>query len=516
MEIRELSGIELRAEQREVIGIAVPYDQVAEVRAGGYKERFEFGSIADHSEGPVYYRHDHQANGLAIGYIKESTSDSKGLKVVAKIHKNAKGDKVLSDIAAGRIKGFSVGFVPLEHRDEDGVLVRTKIDLQEISLAELPVYAGAALLEVRENNKKVDDEEIMSEINDKLSSDVTELRETVSELDRKMSVLETRESNDSAAVKEYRSAGDFLKELAAGEEKAKMQVRAFTGAITVDADVSRPAWINEQLVLIKKQRIVKSLFQTAPLPPSGNTIEVPVVKAEQGAVGVQSVEGADLPYLELQVEPKTFSVVLHGGYSSISRQAIERSDVSYLAGVLEQQAISYANSTENSVQSALLGATGVNSIELGGATNSSKTVIQYLDALFDAKIAIEDNSRNLQADVILISNDVSKKLRLLQDTTGRPIFDVNGDGANTFGTLPLDGRVQGLIGGTPVVRGRNLPNGTIIVASSRALTSYESPGAPFALQDENIVNLTQDFSLYGYFAVAVKDAKGITKIVDAA
>ncbi|MDI9895088.1 phage major capsid protein [Rhodococcus sp. IEGM 1381] len=514
MEIRELSGIELRAEQREVIGIAVPYDQVAEVRAGGYKERFEFGSIADHSEGPVYYRHDHQDNGLAIGYIKESTSDSKGLKVVAKIHKNAKGDKVLSDIAAGRIKGFSVGFVPLEHRDEDGVLVRTKIDLQEISLAELPVYAGAALLEVRENNKKVDDEEDMSEINDKLSSDVTELRETVSELDRKMSVLETRESNDSSAVKEYRSGGDFLKALATGADEAKIQVRAFTGATTVDADAIRPAWVNQTLKLVEKQRIVKNLFASAPLPGTGNSIEYPYVKTETGAVGVQSAEGADLPYLELVIDTATAPVVTHGGYSSLSRQAIERSDVAYLESVLRFQAISYGNSTESAVQAALAGAAGVNSVELAGATNSAKTAAMYLEAVIDAKAAIDDNSKGLQADVILVSRDVHKKLSLLVDTTGRPLFVLNGDGVNSFGSIPA-GRLAGVIDNTPLVVGKNLAAGTIVVASAQALTSYESPGAPVALQDENIINLTKDFSLYGYFAVAVNDAKGITKIVDA-
>ncbi|NIL89993.1 hypothetical protein RhoFasSB10_02310 [Rhodococcus fascians] len=515
MEIRELSGIELRAEQREVIGIAVPYDQVAEVRAGGYKERFEFGSIADHSEGPVYYRHDHQANGLAIGYIKESTSDSTGLKVVAKIHKNAKGDKVLSDIAAGKIKGFSVGFVPLEHRDEDGVLVRTKIDLQEISLAELPVYAGAALLEVRENNKqKEDDEQIMSEEFDKLSSENAELRESVAELDRKFSVLETRESNDSSAVTEYRSGGDFLKALATGADEAKMQVRAFTGATTVDADAIRPAWVNQTLKLVEKQRIVKNLFASAPLPGTGNSIEYPYVKTETGAVGVQSAEGADLPYLELVIDTATAPVVTHGGYSSLSRQAIERSDVAYLESVLRFQAISYGNSTESAVQAALAGAAGVNSVELAGATNSAKTAAMYLEAVIDAKAAIDDNSKGLQADVILVSRDVHKKLSLLVDTTGRPLFVLNGDGVNSFGSIPA-GRLAGVIDNTPLVVGKNLAAGTIVVASAQALTSYESPGAPVALQDENIINLTKDFSLYGYFAVAVNDAKGITKIVDA-
>ena len=512
MEFRELAGIEVRSEQREVVGIAVPFGQVAEVRAEGYKESFALGSIADNVEAPVYYRHDHAENGLAIGYIKEAISNDDGFNVVAKIHKNAKGDKVLGDIAAGKIKGFSVGFIPLEQREDNGVVVRTKIDLQEISLAENPVYSGAALLEVRENTKKVDDEEIMSESNDNLSSDITELRENVTELERKLEVLEVRE--ESAPATNYRSGGEWLKALAAGSEDARMEVRAFTGATTVDADTIRPAWMNEQLKLVQKQRIVKSLFSSESLPSTGNSIEYPYVKTETGTVGVQSAEGADLPYLELVIDTATAPVVTHGGYSSLSRQAIERSDVAYLESVLRFQAIQYGNSTEAAVQAALAGASGVNTIELGGATAAAKLAAQYLEAVIDAKAAIDDNSKGLQADVILVSRDVHKKMSLIVDTTGRPVFALNGDGVNTFGTIP-GGRLAGVIDGTPMVVGKNLAAGTIVVASSLALTSYESPGAPFALQDENIINLTKDFSLYGYFATAVKDAKGISTIVDA-
>ena len=293
-----------------------------------------------------------------------------------------------------------------------------------------------------------------------------------------------------------------------------MEVRAFTGATTVDADTIRPAWMNEQLKLVQKQRIVKSLFSSESLPSTGNSIEYPYVKTETGTVGVQSAEGADLPYLELVIDTATAPVVTHGGYSSLSRQAIERSDVAYLESVLRFQAIQYGNSTEAAVQAALAGASGVNTIELGGATAAAKLAAQYLEAVIDAKAAIDDNSKGLQADVILVSRDVHKKMSLIVDTTGRPVFALNGDGVNTFGTIP-GGRLAGVIDGTPMVVGKNLAAGTIVVASSLALTSYESPGAPFALQDENIINLTKDFSLYGYFATAVKDAKGISTIVDA-
>lgn len=515
MEFRESAVVEVRADKREIVGIAVPYDQIAEIRtsAGSYKEKFLKGAIEDNIEAPVYFRHDHQSNGLSVGSILSAISTDAGLEVTTKIYRSSKGDQVLNDAMSGKLKNFSIGFNPLEHQEIDGITVRTKVSLEEVSLVESPAYAGAAVIEIREsNNKKEDDEQIMSIDNDNLSTEVAGLRDSVTDLERKLEVLEVRE--ESAPATNYRSGGEWLKALAAGSEDARMEVRAFTGATTVDADTIRPAWMNEQLKLVQKQRIVKSLFSSESLPSTGNSIEYPYVKTETGTVGVQSAEGADLPYLELVIDTATAPVVTHGGYSSLSRQSIERSDVAYLESVLRFQAIQYGNSTEAAVQSALAAASGVNTIELGGATAAAKQAAQYLEAVIDAKAAIDDNSKGLTADVILVSRDVHKKMSLIVDTTGRPVFALNGDGVNTFGTIP-GGRLAGVIDGTPMVVGKNLAAGTIVVASSLALTSYESPGAPFALQDENIINLTKDFSLYGYFATAIKDAKGISRIVDA-
>jgi hypothetical protein len=41
--------------------------------------------------------------------------------------------------------------------------------------------------------------------------------------------------------------------------------------------------------------------------------------------------------------------------------------------------------------------------------------------------------------------------------------------------------------------------------------SWENAGAPLRLEDENIINLSKDFSLYGYMAVGVTNALGLVK-----
>jgi hypothetical protein len=99
------------------------------------------------------------------------------------------------------------------------------------------------------------------------------------------------------------------------------------------------------------------------------------------------------------------------------------------------------------------------------------------------------------------------------DTTGRPLFDVNGDGANTVGNVSVV-RVAGSVAGFPVVVIPTLAANSMYVVSSDALIVRED--AVKSLQDENIRNLTKEFSIYGYMAVEVANPIAIVKVTKAA
>lgn len=510
VEFRELSNIEVRAEQREVVGIAVPYGQVAEVRAGGYKESFQFGSIEDNAEGPVYYRHDHVDNGLAVGYIKEAFSDANGLNVVAKLHKNEKGNKVLADIAAGKITGFSVGFIPVEQREDNGVVVRTKIDLQEISLAEMPVYSGAALLEVRENNnKKVDDEKIMENENDILSSDVAELRETVTDLGRKLEVLEVREA-PQAEVGSASLADAVIKAYNGNDASAdKIHVRDYLGGAVAD-NVSRPIWVDKELGFIEKRRPLSAVFGSEPIPgDSGMTIEYAKVATRSGTVAKQAAEGDALTLNKVTITDASAPIETFGGYAELSVQALKFGKAPLLQTTLKHLGVEYAKATETKVSSTLTTATGFNAVTRGAITGAN-AASGWIGAVEDSLVAIEDNSRGLAGSHIIVSRDVHKALLTTTDTSGRPLFVVNGDGQNTYGSVTAGAAGNAVIAGLPVVSGPNLASNSFYVVSNEAILVWES--SIFELSDENIVNLTELRSLFGYLATGVFDAKGIAKV----
>jgi hypothetical protein len=66
--------------------------------------------------------------------------------------------------------------------------------------------------------------------------------------------------------------------------------------------------------------------------------------------------------------------------------------------------------------------------------------------------------------------------------------------------------------GLEVVVDPALPAGTLYIANSNAITTWESGGAPYRLSDEDITNLTNQFSIYGYIAFGVIYPEMIVKV----
>jgi len=137
----------------------------------------------------------------------------------------------------------------------------------------------------------------------------------------------------------------------------------------------------------------------------------------------------------------------------------------------------------------------------------------FVGAIVDGRSKIKANSKGAKAQFVLVSADVWLAMAKLTDGAsgaGRPVFDLNSDGVNTVGGLRIPDAVGTLVG-LPVVLDENLADKSFYVASSAAVTTWESAGAPVRLQDENVVNLTKLFSLYGYMAVGVTNEAALVK-----
>lgn len=149
-----------------------------------------------------------------------------------------------------------------------------------------------------------------------------------------------------------RSGGEFLKGLARGDKDILEEYRSAVETLetrdfaTTADSVQRPAWLDKTLRLTDRKRPLSNLFRSEPLPADGNSYEYPYVKTETGTVQVQAAEGDDLAFLKIALDTDSATVRTVGGYTSLSRQTIERSSVAWLDTALRWLTIQYAEAFE--------------------------------------------------------------------------------------------------------------------------------------------------------------------------
>ena len=516
LEIRSFEIRDVTADTREFSGIAVPYGEVTKV--GDYRESFAKGAFADNSEATLFYGHDHRSGGMPIGKLIASRNTDAGFEITGKISNTPKGDEVYALMRDGVLNKMSVGFEPGKHELKDGVVIRTAASLKEVSIVPMPAYAGANIAEVRESNNEKEIK-TMTEVIDN-TSEVSELRDALGDLERKMVVLSenNKNVNVNTGTKFRNSGGEFLQALAAGDSDAQtefaelgMETRAYTGSTTAST-VARPEWVARGIELVRVNRKTFNLFNHRELPASGNSIEYPVydVAGSTGTVAKQLLQGDDLTFNQLGIVTASATVATYGGYVRISKQAIQRSTVPYLETSLEYLARNYGRATDAAV-TAVLQAASANAGT--GLTLATSTAAQWLNFVLEGAGMIWDNGLAANAEWMLVSRDVFNKIAAFTDTTGRPLFALTaeGDADNVFGNADVV-QASGSIGGLPIVVDPLLAAKSAFIGSSEALEVYESAGAPYRLGLENVVNLSQDFSLYGYMAVAQPNVKALYKV----
>lgn len=498
LEIREFEIRETNTEAREVAGLAVPYGQ--DTNIGGYTERFEQGAAVPAPDAMLFWRHD-EPIGKIIGH--EQTPE--GLFIRAHISETPRGDEAYTLVRDGVISKFSVGFEPVEHRiEDDGTVVRTLANVREVSLVPMPAYAGATLTEVRESAPETKEEETMTEVIATDAAGLDEVRQAVEMLERQVASIEVA---PVAPAVDTRSAGQVLQALAKGEEN---ELRAYTGATTADS-VLRDSWIGDLTRIVEEAAPLTSVFGSATLPSEGNFIEYASLTSNSVVVGEQVAEGDDLAYGEVVIDSHTAAVKTFGGYSELTRQAIERSSIAYLDHVLRAQAIAAGKAVNAFIRDEYLDehaaqVTAGNTVELAATPGYA----DWLNAAIDAQVKMQ--AQGLTLDALIVDDTTFKALLNVEAADGRPVFLVTGAGTNNVGNLSVRG-LAGDLASIPVIMDAALGADEIAFVNSGALRFYGSAVA--RLQDENIINLSKQFSVYMFGAVAHEIPSAIIPVVPA-
>jgi len=491
--------VRLEADTREVVGLAVPYGQVADI-GGVYREQFVPGAIRSVEDVKLFWQHSEP-----IGKILEGRDTDAGFEIRAMISDTPRGNEAYTLLRDGVINKFSVGFMSIEQTREGDLVTRTLVDLKEVSLVSFPAFAGASVSEVREESTVTevvaDSIQTKETINmsENMELDVRAVQDEVAEIRRELELVKTPSIAVSSATK-FRSQGEYAKALISGDADAVELFRA------TSADVAlRPAFVGFINNLINTGRPTLAAFNVSALPSSGLTIEYAKVNTNTIAVGKQT-EGSALSTGDIALSTVSVSVNTYGGYTTITKQAVERSSVNYLDVAFQAMSLAYAKKMNTEFIAVLTALTWT------GKTYdiSALTASAVMGGIADGAAYIY-NATGLAPEFIVAGVTAYKRLVSIVDTAGRPVVQQVGQGDNIIGVSNIPG-LTGSILGLRVVVDPALDAKTAYMAHSAALTTYEDAGAPTRLTTQNATTLVDTYSVYGYAAFAVPFEGAIVKL----
>jgi hypothetical protein len=492
--------VRLEADTREIVGIAVPYGQRADI-GGVYEEEFVPGAIRSVEDVKLFWQHSE-----AIGKVIEGKDTEEGFEIRAVISDTPRGNEAYTLLKDNVINKFSVGFVPVEQTREGNLITRTLVDLKEVSVVNWPAFSGASISEVREEQPVTDvvadsiqtKETIMSE---NMEMDVRAVQDEVAEIRRELDLVKTPTIAVNAFETKFRSQGEYAKALVSGDQDAVELFRA----TSADAAL-RPAFVGYINNLINTGRPTLNAFNIQALPATGLTIEYAKVNTNTIAVGKQTTENTALSTGDVALSTVSVTVNTYGGYTNISKQAIERSTVNYLDVAFQAMSLAYAKKMNVDFIAVLTGLTWT------GKTYdiSALTAAAVMGGIADGAAYIY-NATGLSPEFIVAGVTAYKRLVSIVDTAGRPVVAQVGDGQNSIGGSNIPG-LQGSILGLPIVVDPAMDAKTAYLANSAALTTYESSGNPTRLSSTDVTKLQDTYSVYGYAAVAVPFEGAIVKL----
>lgn len=505
----ETRSFEVRLDEQDeyqVRGIAVPYGETADI-GGLYQERFVPGAISSIEDVKIFYGHQH--DDVPIGKVVEGRDTENGYEIVAKLTRGIqRAEEVYLAMKDGVLNRFSIGFKPLESERDGNTVIRKSISLAEVSVVPFPAFAGAAITEIRNELETPDEAEIPSQSNESESMenvelDVRAVQDEVAEIRRIVEAGMTVNTPAPLPGAKFRSQGEFAKAMVKGDADAVELAR--TASTSADAAIVAP-WFGYISNLIENNRPSLSVFQRAALPDTGLTVEYAKIDSNTLAVGVQDPEGEALSFGNLTFETVSTAVSTYGGYTSFTKQYIERSQVNTLDQVFAGLSIAYARATNAKVVSTLAALDWTGKVmDADGGTAAS-----LAEGIANGANYIYQNS-GLRPEFILAAPDAYVNIVKVAGSDGRPVLLQDGAGVNNIGSANIPG-LSGSVFGLPIIVDPQLATGVVYLANSAALISMESAGSPVRLTDGDITTLTDSVSVYGYMAVATPRVGAIVKL----
>ncbi len=513
--------------RRTLTGIAAPYNVVARV-SDGTEIMLAPGSLPEDGKNPKLYMYHDSTQPVGLVTARQDTPE--GMLFEARISSTAAGDEALTLATDGVLDSVSVGISATEFSyNEDGVMVITAAEWQELSLVPQPAFAGATIEKVmasiHQNPDNLDNNPDTTEVEETEDMEKTPAPEVVEAAAiptapvfaaaKRDFVLPTAGefmaafhiggdtfANMNKAVADYTASKRTPLQAAAGDvlttDTLGLLSTVVLGPLVQDLNFLRP--------------VVEAVGARA-YPDNGQqkTFIRPTITTHT-SVAAQANELAATSATTMVIASNSVSKTTLAGQVTLSQQDIDFTNPAAMQLILNDLMGEYMIASDNLCADNLLTAATSSGVWDG-------TVADLYKSIFDSANDIS-SGRNWLPTHLFVSVDVWSQLGQLVDSTGRAIFPLiaNGlSGQNAAGSLNAtswNGNPLGL----QLVVDSNFAAKTMIVTrvgqgQGDAFEYYESIRGLMSVEQPAV--LGRNMSFHGYASTFAAIPGMIRKITQA-
>ena len=509
--------------ERRIDAIAVPYNVFATV-SDGTQVMFRPGSLPVDGKAPrVFMYHD---SSKPVGIVAERVDTDEAMLASMKISRTALGDEALV-LAADGVMDVSVGVNPTEYDfDDDGRMIVTAAEWQELSLVPIPAFAGATITDVAAAAATEDPDSPQPTEPEKEETEV-EATPAPAEAVEAAAVptapipAQAKRNFGMPTAGEYLAAfhigGDTFRKVndafvAAAQSRQSALQAAAGDVLTTDTPGLLPVPVLgpvfEDLNYI---RPVVAAVGTRAMPDGGNQKTFirptwtthPSVAAQGSELGAVS---ATTPVIASNVISKTTLA----GQVTLSVQDIDFTSPAAMEIILRDLAGQYMLASDNIAADAIVAGAQASGATWTVTANDPSSLIS---AIYTSAYNILLDT-NFLPDHIFVAPGVWQALGAQLDADDRPVFPYTGAaglmGVNAMGSANVTVANTFNPFGLNLVADRNFAAGTMIVARGSACEFYEQVRGLMSVEVPG--TLGRQFSYYGYVATFIADADQVQSI----
>ena len=490
-------------ETRTIRGMVVPFGKVGNTSAGAVA--FEFGAFTQINAEDIILNREHvSTNVLGRGIAGSEQITPAGINMAFKIAPTTAGTDALIEAAEGLRPSFSIEASADEYTIEKGVMKVSKATLTAVAHVTRPAFRDANILEVAASE---DDEE------------TPETTEAAAEENQEETTMENQnpevEAAEITAVPVVQAAApirtaprspiingttylEHTIKAAMGNEDSRQYIRAADESTTTNTGLTLAPHLTEFISDSIFGRPTIDAISGGVLPANGMSFTLPRL-TQAPSVGVVA-EAASTFGTAMTSDFITVDVKKFAGASQVSYELIDRSSPAFLTELLRELSSAYAKATDLAVVSALFGG-GTDATAVAGTAAGLQSFIAKESAA--AYSGTSYFARNLVANTTNWAAIMG-----YQDGAQRPLYMAAAP-QNAPGAVAGSSIVGNVLGTNLYVDphiGAGGDEGMLLIAPEAA-TWYESPVRQ--VRAEAIGTGQLEISLYGYGAIALKQAEGI-------